>query len=81
MIWFIKDANAENAILSTGFYVQWLVIGLTVAQVVYMKEAKIKESQAMLILGKEIAPIALVVCGVLYLATLITEQRHGKDDK
>lgn len=38
-------------------------------------------NQAIFILGKVIAPIALVVCGVLYLATLITEQRHGKDDK
>lgn len=38
-------------------------------------------NQAIFILGKVIAPIALVVCGVLYLATLMTEQRHGKDDK
>lgn len=38
-------------------------------------------NQAMFIIGKVIAPIALVVCGVLYLAALITEQRHGKDDK
>lgn len=42
MIWFIKDINAENAILSAGFYVQWLVIDLMVVRTVYMKEAKIK---------------------------------------
>lgn len=38
-------------------------------------------NQAMFILGKVIAPIALVVCCVLYLATLMAEQKHGKDDK
>lgn len=37
--------------------------------------------QPMFIIGKVIAPIALVVCGVLYLATLVAEQKHGKDDK
>lgn len=38
-------------------------------------------NQAMFILGKVIAPIALVICGVLYLATLMAEQKRGKDDK
>lgn len=37
--------------------------------------------QAMFILGKVIAPIVLVVCCVLYLVTLMAEQKHGKDDK
>ena len=38
-------------------------------------------NQAIFILGEVIAPIALVICGVLYLATLMAEQKHGKDDK
>ena len=38
-------------------------------------------NQAIFILGEVIAPIALVVCAVLYLATLMAEQKHGKDDK
>lgn len=38
-------------------------------------------NQTIFILSKVIAPIALVVCCLLYLATLITEQRYGKDDK
>lgn len=38
-------------------------------------------NQAIFILGKVIAPIALVICGVLYLATLMAEQKRGKDDK
>lgn len=37
--------------------------------------------QLMFIIGKVIAPIALVVCTMLYLATLMAEQKQGKDDK
>lgn len=32
--------------------------------------------QAMFILGQVIAPIVLVVCGVLYIATLMSERKH-----
>lgn len=38
-------------------------------------------NQAIFVLGKVIAPITLVACCVLYLATLMAEQKHGKDDK
>lgn len=52
---------------------------------IIMASAKVLTQQfgpeAMFILGKVIAPITLVVCGVLYLATLMAEQKHGKDDK
>lgn len=38
-------------------------------------------NQAIFILGKVIAPIALVVCEVLYLATLMAERKYRKGDK